>query len=74
MHRVVEQWEPLKLYFLEKEVEERLNAVTNIVRDMNDDSNFLIYNFSNFTLPLLNNLNLFFQKYPYNSFSSSIIF
>ena len=59
---VVEQWEALKLYFTQIESEERMKTVEYIVKDIKDPSLFLYPYFLNYILPLINKVNLLFQR------------
>lgn len=60
--RIIEQWEALKLYFKDHVAEERLKSVEYILKDLNDPSIFLYFNFLNFILPSFSRLNLMFQR------------
>lgn len=60
--RILEQWEPLRLYFNSIFLEERLGAVDNIHAVLNDPSIFLYLNFLDYILPYLNTFNLIFQS------------
>ncbi|XP_042237675.1 protein ZBED8-like isoform X2 [Homarus americanus] len=62
VERVLEQWQPLKMFFTLKESEERLMAVQQIAESFRDPSLLLYYNFLNFILPKCNKLNLLFQS------------
>lgn len=62
VQRVLEQWQPLKMYFTLKESEERLRSIELIVKDLHDPSIYLYFNFLDFILPIINNVNLLFQR------------
>lgn len=62
VERIVEQWDALKEYFASIEAQEKLRAVTLILKDLNDPSMFLYLNFLKFILPTINKLNLLFQR------------
>jgi len=60
--RLLEQWEPLKLYFFNIRAEERLHATISILDTMNEPSTKLYYTFLNFILSKFSQLNLLFQQ------------
>ena len=60
--RLLEQWNPLKLYFTHKNMEDRLQTTASIFDSLNDPSLFLYITFINFNLPKFNALNLLFQR------------
>ncbi|XP_076049510.1 zinc finger BED domain-containing protein 5-like [Oratosquilla oratoria] len=62
VERLLEQWEPLKLYFINCSAEDRLHSTISILDTMNDPSMKLYYTFLNFILPKFNHLNLLFQQ------------
>lgn len=60
--RILEQWQPLKLYFSSIFLEERLGAVDKIHESLNDPSIFMYLTFLDYILPKLNTFNLIFQS------------
>lgn len=62
VERVLEQWEALKQYFISIEEVEKLRSINLIVKDLNDPSIYVYFNFLNFILPICNNFNLLFQR------------
>ncbi|XP_037804215.1 uncharacterized protein LOC119598609 [Penaeus monodon] len=60
--RVLEQWQPLKLYFSNIVEEERLIAVEKIHMALKDHYIFIYLNFMNYILPHLDRVNLLFQS------------
>ncbi|XP_064100038.1 uncharacterized protein LOC135210952 [Macrobrachium nipponense] len=60
--RVLEQWQPLKLYFTQIALEERLTSVEQIHNTLNDPSVFCYLVFLNYILPQLNSINIIFQS------------
>ena len=60
--RVLEQWQPLKLYFRSIFFQKRLGAVDNIHETLNDLSIFLYLTFLDYILPKVNKFNLIFQS------------
>ncbi|XP_076032994.1 uncharacterized protein LOC143020457 [Oratosquilla oratoria] len=62
VNRILEQWQPLKLYFTNIFMEERLGAVDKIHEALNDPSVFMYLTFLDYILPKLNNVNLLFQS------------
>ncbi|XP_064082920.1 uncharacterized protein LOC135198931 [Macrobrachium nipponense] len=62
VNRVVEQWQPLKLYFSQKHLEDRLSTPSAIYVALNDPAVFMYFKFLAFILPKFTQLNLMFQK------------
>nr|XP_027217073.1 uncharacterized protein LOC113809631 [Penaeus vannamei] len=62
--RLLEQWEPLKLYYFNIIAEERLHATISILDTMNEPSTKLYYTFRNLILPKFNQLNLLQKQGP----------
>lgn len=62
VNRVLEQWQPLKLFFSQKHLEDRLTAPSNIYVALNDPSVLMYFKFLSFILPKFTQLNLMFQK------------
>ena len=62
VRRVLEQWQPLKLYFNRIFLEERLGSVDRIHESLDDPSVFLYLNFLDYLLPKFNTFNLIFQS------------
>ena len=62
VNRVVEQWQPLKLYFSQKHLEDRLSVSSTIYESLNDPSVLLYFHFLSFILPKFTKVNLIFQK------------
>ncbi|KAK5648347.1 hypothetical protein RI129_003239 [Pyrocoelia pectoralis] len=60
--RIIEQWEPLRLFFTANYVEHRLLASEEIYQDLNDKSIKLFYIFLHWILPKFVDLNKFFQS------------
>lgn len=60
--RLLEQWDPLILYFRDKLLSERLITLENIYNSLNDPLIKLIYMFLDFVLPKFTSLNSFFQS------------
>ena len=59
--RVIEQWNPLKLYFNALEAIEKLPTILQIVKKLNDPSIFLFLHFLKDILPNLAKFNVLFQ-------------
>ncbi|XP_068244854.1 uncharacterized protein [Palaemon carinicauda] len=65
VRRVLEQWQPLTLYFSQIEGRERLTVVHQIDERMRDPAVFLYFTFLDYILPKFNDFNLLFQRnYP----------
>lgn len=62
IERVLEQWQPLKLYFTNRQFEERLTSVDSIVNGLTNRCVYLYYNFLDFALPKFTKLNMLFQR------------
>ncbi|XP_076043833.1 uncharacterized protein LOC143026929 isoform X1 [Oratosquilla oratoria] len=60
--RILEQWQPLRLYFIEKETELRLLSIQNIIEKMRDPSVRMYLTFLNYILPKFKKINLKFQS------------
>jgi len=60
--RLLEQWDPLILYFRDKLLSERLITIENVYNSLNDTLFKLIYMFLDFVLPKFTSLNSFFQS------------
>lgn len=60
--RILEQWEALKLYFNDKWLTERLIAVENISKYLNDPQTKLFYLLLDWVLPKFNKTNEMFQS------------
>ena len=60
--RILEKWEPLKLYFIHRDLEDRLETTSLISTTMADPSVKLYLILLKLILPKFNNLNLMFQK------------
>lgn len=60
--RIVEQWQPLKLYFSHVHLEERLATSSFIYESLRDPSVFLYFTFLDFILPKFTALSLLFQR------------
>ncbi|XP_064093748.1 uncharacterized protein LOC135206265 isoform X1 [Macrobrachium nipponense] len=60
--RILEQWQPLTLYFNNKHLEERLSTCKTIYDLLQDPSNRIYFQFLNFILPYFNNFNKLFEK------------
>lgn len=63
VERLLEQWNPLTLYFTDRVMEERLEIASSILESLHDPSIFLYFKFLNYILPKFNNLNLLFQRH-----------
>lgn len=62
VNRVVEQWQPLTLYFSQKHLEDRLSASSAIYEALQDPSVLMYFTFLTFILPKFTKMNLMFQK------------
>lgn len=62
VERILEQWEPLKLYFTEKWVSERLLSAEFLFKSLHDPFLKMYYNFMNWILPKFSRLNAYFQS------------
>lgn len=60
--RILEQWHPLKLYFRNIVLEERLSSIEKINESLNDPSILCYLTFLNYILPHLNSVNVLFQS------------
>lgn len=59
--RIIEQWEPLKLFFIDKWATEKLGVTESIVQQLNDPFTKAYYLFLEWILPKFANLNQYFQ-------------
>lgn len=62
VERILEQWNPLQLYFVREWVQHRLIASECIVTQLNDCSTKLFYQFLQWVLPKFVKLNEYFQS------------
>jgi hypothetical protein len=61
VHRILEQWDALKLFFCNTWFEERLNAAETIYVSLQDPFTKMFYFFLDWVLPKFNSLNKLFQ-------------
>lgn len=62
VNRIVEQWEPLKLYFTQQWIGHRLLASETIANRLNDSETKLFFYFLQWILPKFVDLNAYFQN------------
>lgn len=62
MKRILEQWEPLRLFFTSTYIEHRVLASEEIYNDLNDKAINLFYLFLEWVLPKFVDMNKYFQS------------